>query len=142
VKQGGEKLEERNLAEELFLLGSTVYESEEWENIEKREYSMGADNLLDEIILKDEWSNAEMMWVLKKMIYHYGKKDKLLKLIPDDRMFLNIVDILRILYILLDQFNPELDINMRRYLSVKMTDSTWGLNSRTRGYLYKIGKKE
>lgn len=133
---------ERNLVEELLSIDNTVFGSQEWVDLEKKEFSMGPDSLLDEIIAQDKWSNAEMLWVIKKMVYHYGKKDQLIKNVPVERLFSNMVDILRTLYLLLDHFNPELDVNMRKYLSVKLGDSTWGLNSRTREYLYKIMEKE
>ncbi len=135
-------MKERNLAEELLAIDNTVFGSQEWVDIENKEFSMGSDSLLDEITKKDEWSNAEMLWVIKKMVYNYGKKDQLMKNIPTERLFLNIVDILRSLYLLLDHTNPDLDVNMRKYLSVKLADSTWGLNSRTREYLYKIMEKQ
>ncbi len=132
---------ERNLVEELLAIDNTVFGSQEWVDLEKKEFSMGPDSLLDEIIAQDKWSNAEMLWVIKKMVYHYGKKDQVIKNAPVERLFVNMVDILRTLYLLLDHVNPELDVNMRKYLSVKLGDSTWGLNSRTREYLYKITEK-
>ncbi len=135
-------MKERNLAEELLGIDNTVFGTQEWRDIENREFSMGPDNLLDEIIGKDEWSNVEMLWIIKKMVYYYGKKDQLLKNVPVERLFLNMVDILRALYLLLDHANPQLDVNMRKYLSVKLADATWGLNSRTREYLYKIKEKQ
>ncbi len=135
-------MKERNLAEELLGIDNTVFGSQEWTEIENKEFSMGPDKLLDEIIEKDEWSNAEMLWVIKRMVYHYGKNDKLMKNVPVERLFLNMVDILRSLYLLLDHANPDLDVNMRKYLSVKLADSTWGLNSRTREYLYKLEEKQ
>ncbi len=135
-------MKERNLAEELLGIDNTVFGTQEWRDIENREFRMGPDSLLDEIIGKDEWSNVEMLWVIKKMVYYYGKKDQLLKNVPVERLFLNMVDILRSLYLLLDHANPELDVNMRKYLSVKLADATWGLNSRTREYLYKIKEKQ
>ncbi|NLO22655.1 MAG: hypothetical protein GX119_11795 [Syntrophomonadaceae bacterium] len=130
------------MVEELIGLDDTVFGSQAWKDIENLEYSLGSEALLDQILQKDEWSNVEMLWVIKCMVYYYGKKDKPLKGIPVDRMFLNMVDILRCLYLLLDYANPELDSNMRKYLSVKLGDATWGLNSRTRSYLYKLLEKQ
>jgi hypothetical protein len=135
-------VKERDLVEELIGLDDTVFGSQAWKDIENLEYSLGSEALLDQILQKDEWSNVEMLWVIKCMVYYYGKKDKPLKGIPVDRMFLNMVDILRCLYLLLDYANPELDSNMRKYLSVKLGDATWGLNSRTRSYLYKLLEKQ
>lgn len=135
-------MKERNLVEELLGIDDTVFGSQEWIDLENKEFSMGVDSLLEEIIIKDEWSNAEMLWVIKKMVYHYGKKDKLMQNIPTERLFSNMVDILRSFYLLLDYTNPDLDVNMRKYLSMKLADSTWGINSRTREYLYKIEQKQ
>ncbi|MGI6421733.1 MAG: hypothetical protein ACOX0N_05970 [Syntrophomonadaceae bacterium] len=135
-------MKERDLVEELMGLDNTVFGSQAWKDIENLEYTIGPEALLDQIVLKDEWSNAEMLWVLKRMVYYYGKKDKPLQAIPVDRLFLNMVDILRCLYLFLDHVNPDLDTNMRKYLSVKLGDATWGLNSRTRSYLYKLLEKQ
>lgn len=134
-------MKEENLAEDLFSLGHSIFEGPEWAEMEKREFSSGPDALLEELIQQHEWSNAEMMWVLKYMMYHYGRKDSLLKNIPADRLFMNLMDILRVMYILIDHTNPELDLNMRRYLTVKLADATWGLNEHTRNYLLKIQNK-
>jgi hypothetical protein len=49
-----------------------------------------------------------------------------------------MVDILRAFYVILDISNPELDDNMRSYISTKLGDATWGINLRTREYLVKI----
>lgn len=133
-------MKERSLAEELFFYQS-VFGGQEWEEIEKKENNLGADILLNEIINRDEWSNAEMMWVIKHMIYHYGKKEQILKSIPIERIFTNICDILRSLYLIIDLTNPEMDVNTRKYLSSKLADSTWGINNRTKEYLYKIADK-
>lgn len=135
-------MKERNLVEELLGIDDTVFGSREWTDLENKEFSMGVDSLLEEIIIKDEWSNVEMLWVIKKMVYHYGKKDKLMQNIPTERLFSNMVDILRSFYLLLDYTNPDLDVNMRKYLSMKLADSTWGINTRTREYLYKIEQKQ
>lgn len=134
-------MNEKNLAEELFTLNHSIFDSPEWAEMEKREFSAGPDALLEALIQQHEWSNAEMMWVLKYMMYHYGGKDTLLKNIPADRHFMNMMDVLRVMYILIDHINPELDLNMRRYLTVKLADATWGINEHTRPYLTKIQNK-
>ncbi len=135
-------MKERDLVEQMMGIDNTIFGSQAWRDIENLENTLGSDALMDEIIKKDEWSNAEMLWVLKKMVYHYGRKDKLLQMVPTERLFSNMVDILRLLYLLLDHVNPDLDVNMRKYLSVKLGDATWGLNSRTRDYLYKLKEKK
>jgi hypothetical protein len=135
-------VKERDLVEQMMGIDNTIFGSQAWRDIENLENTLGSDALMDEIIKKDEWSNAEMLWVLKKMVYHYGRKDKLLQMVPTERLFSNMVDILRLLYLLLDHVNPDLDVNMRKYLSVKLGDATWGLNSRTRDYLYKLKEKK
>lgn len=119
-------------------LPSTVLESSEWKDLEAKEYAIGPDNLLTEIINKKLLSNAEIMWVLRRMVYFYGMKDNLLKVTPVERLLTNMNDILRAFYILFDQQRPDLDDNLRSYISTKITDATWGINARTREYLYKI----
>lgn len=66
------------------------------------------------------------------------KKDELLLKAPKERIFINMVDILRAFFVLFDSLNPSIDENIRSYISAKLTDSTWGINSNTRGYLAKI----
>ncbi len=117
---------------------SAVFGSKEWVELEKREYEIGPDNLLDEIIKKKLWSNVEILWVLKRLIFFYGKKDAVLKKAPVDRLFTSMTDILRIFYLMIDTLDPEIDENMLSYICNKLTDSTWGINKRTRDYLYRV----
>jgi len=117
---------------------SAVFGSKEWVELEKREYEIGPDNLLDEIIEKKLWSNVEILWVLKRLIFFYGKKDAVLKKAPVDRLFTSMTDILRIFYLMIDTLDPEIDENMLSYICNKLTDSTWGINKRTRDYLYRV----
>lgn len=136
-------MEEREFAgdEELLeALGipATVIGSREWKELENRGFSIGEENLLEEILNKKVWSNAEIIWVIKRLIFYYGKKDELLLKAPKERIFINMVDILRAFFVLFDSLNPSLDENIRSYISAKLTDSTWGINSNTRGYLAKI----
>jgi len=121
-----------------FGIPPTVFGTKEWQDIEKKENTLGADMLLAEIIEKKIWSNEEILWVIKRLIFFYGKKDSLLKKAPVERLFINMVDILRAFYVILDISNPELDDNMRSYISTKLGDATWGINLRTREYLVKI----
>ncbi len=116
----------------------TIFGTKEWQDIEKKENTLGADMLLAEIIEKKIWSNEEILWVMKRLIFFYGKKDNLLKKAPIERLFMNMVDILRAFYVILDISNPELDDNMRSYISTKLADATWGINLRTREYLGKL----
>ena len=116
----------------------TIFGSQEWQELEQREFKFGPENLLEEILQKRLWSNVEILWVVKRLIYYYGRKDALLKKAPVDRLFINIIDILRDFYLVLDKVDPELDDNMRSYISTKLTDSTWGINNNTREYLSKI----
>jgi hypothetical protein len=122
----------------IFSLPATVFDSEEWRELEKKEYSLGTEVLLDEIINKKLWSNAEILWVLKRMIFYYGKKDALLKKAPMDRIFNSMIDVLRAFYIIFDKEDPDIDDNMRSYISIKLSDATWGINSHTRDYLCRI----
>ncbi len=126
--------------EDLELLGipSTVVGSKEWKELEEKEYSIGPDALLDELLEKRNWSNTEIAWVLKRMIYFYGRKDALLLKAPPERIFMNLIDVLRSFYLIIDLTNPDLDDNINSYLSSKLADSTWGINTRTRDYLHKF----
>jgi len=119
-------------------LSPTILESSEWKDMEAREYAIGPDNLMSELIDKKLLSNVEIMWILKRMVFFYGSKDNLLKIVPVERLLTNMNDILRAFYILFDQQDPELDDNLRSYISTKLADSTWGINSRTREYLIKF----
>ncbi|HBQ85238.1 MAG TPA: hypothetical protein DD811_01955 [Syntrophomonas sp.] len=74
------------------------------------------------------------------MIFYYGKKDELLQRTPTDRLFNNMVDVLRSFFLVFDRLDPNLDDNIRSYICSKMTDATWGMTSRTREYLHKFDK--
>ncbi|MEN6349029.1 MAG: hypothetical protein ABFD08_06490 [Syntrophomonas sp.] len=128
--------------EAMFGIPSTIIGSKEWKDIEERENRLGPDQLLGEIIDQKLWTNAEIMWVIRRMIFFYGKKDSLLKSSPADRLFTNILDVLKAFFIIFDINDPELDNNMRSYVCSKLADSTWGINPRTREYLYKLKNKE
>lgn len=117
---------------------STILESSEWKDMEAREYAIGPDNLMSELIDKKLLSNVEIMWILKRMVFFYGSKDSLLKIVPVERLLTNMNDILRAFYILFDHQDPELDDNLRSYISTKVANSTFGINSRTREYLAKF----
>ena len=119
-------------------LPMTITETSEWKDLETRESVIGPDNLLTEIINKRLFSNVEIMWILRRMVYFYGKKDTLLKVAPPERLLMNMNDILRAFYILFDLQSPEMDDNIRSYISTRLTDATWGISTRTREYLYKI----
>jgi hypothetical protein len=119
-------------------LSMTITETSAWKDIETRENTIGPDNLLAEIMDKKLFSNAEIMWVLRRMVFFYGKKDSLLKIAPPERLLMNMNDILRAFYILFDLQSPEMDDNIRSYISTRLTDATWGISTRTREYLYKI----
>ncbi|MDD2509712.1 MAG: hypothetical protein PHP26_05360 [Syntrophomonas sp.] len=131
-------MEENENILEKFGLPPTIFGTKEWQDIERKENTLGADLLLTEIIDKKIWSNEEILWVMKRLIFFYGKKDALLKKAPVERLFTNMVDILRAFYVILDISNPEIDDNMRSYISTKLADATWGVNLRTREYLEKL----
>ncbi len=128
--------------EELLGIPPTVIGSPEWKELEQKENKIGPDSLLTEIIEKKLWNNAEIMWVIKRLIFFYGKNDSLLKQAPTERLFTNILDILRVFFLIFDINDPDLDNNMRSYVCTKLADSTWGVNSRTRDYLYKLNNKQ
>lgn len=127
------------MQDNIFGIPSTVFGSNEWIELEKRENTIGPDSLLDEIIAKKLWSNAEILWVIKRLIYFYGRKDAALKKIPVERLFTSMNDVLRIFYLIFDITDPEIEENMLAYICTKLTDSTWGINTRTRRYLSKMG---
>lgn len=124
--------------QDLFGISSTVLGKEEWRELEKKEGLLGPEQVLAEILEKRLWSNVEIIWVLKRLVYFYGKKDSLLKKMPVNRMFDNMVDVLRAFFLIFDQQDPDLDDNMRAYISSKLADSTWGINQHTRDYLLKV----
>ncbi|HRY12777.1 MAG TPA: hypothetical protein P5309_04295 [Syntrophomonadaceae bacterium] len=116
----------------------SIIDTDEYKELEKREYAVGPDQLMDEILAKRLFTNAEIMWVVRRMVYFYGRRDALLKITPPDRLLMNMNSLLRAFYILFDLENPEMDDNIRSYLSSRLTDATWGTSKRTREYLYKI----
>lgn len=125
---------ERDLVER----SCAVTDSSEWKDLETREYQLGPDQLLAEIMDKKLFSNAEIMWILRRMVFLYGGNDALLKVAPPERLLMNMNDILRAFYLVFDQQSPELDDNIRSYISARLTNATWGVSARTREYLYKI----
>lgn len=129
-----------NKIHEYFGLDNTIFTSLEWNELQKTENEIGPDALLSIIIDKRLWTNAEIAWVLRRLIYFYGKKDTYLKEAPVERLFTSMVDVLRAFFLLFDQLDPAIDDNMRTYICSKLGDATWGINSRTREYLYKIKK--
>lgn len=124
--------------QDLFGISSTVLGRDEWRELEKKEDLLGPEQVLADILEKRLWSNVEIIWVLKRLVYFYGKKDSLLQKMPVKRMFDNMVDVLRAFFLIFDQQDPDLDDNMRAYISSKLADSTWGINQHTRDYLLKV----
>ncbi|MDI9479554.1 MAG: hypothetical protein ACOXZ6_00510 [Syntrophomonadaceae bacterium] len=129
-----------NKIHEYFGLDSTIFTSPAWSELQKTENEIGPDALLSIIIDKRLWTNAEIAWVLRRLIYFYGKKDTYLKEAPIERIFTSMVDVLRAFFLLFDHLDPDIDDNMRTYICNKLGDATWGINSRTREYLYKMKK--
>ncbi|HWP96198.1 MAG TPA: hypothetical protein VN426_05060 [Syntrophomonadaceae bacterium] len=125
----------------MFVLPRTVVGSEEWELLEKKENSIGTEALFEEIISKKLWSNAEISWVLKRLVYHFGKKDSLIKKAPPERLASSMSVILRAFYLVFDLSDPLMEDNTRSYICSKLVDATWGINQRTRTYLEKIAEK-
>ncbi len=124
--------------QDIFGISSTVLGTDEWRELEKQENVLGPEQLLIEILEKRLWSNVEIIWVIKRLVYFYGKKDSLLKKVPVERLFTNMVDVLRAFFLIFDQQDPDLDDNIRAYISNKLADSTWGINQHTREYLLKV----
>jgi hypothetical protein len=125
-------------SEHIFFLPKTIFGSVEWKKMEEREYAKGPDALLDELLQQKTWTNIEILWVIKRMIYFYGRKDDVLNKAPAKRLMINMNDVLRVFYLVWDKVDPELDDNMRSYITNKLSDATWGINQRTREYLYKM----
>ena len=119
---------------------STILESREWQEIMEREKESGPEALLEEILEQRKWTNSELLWTIRRMIYYYALHDQVLKQAPIERIFDNFVSVMRGFYMIFDQANPQLDDNIRSYISAKITDATWGINAGTRCYLSKISK--
>lgn len=128
--------------DDVLFLPPTIIGSAEWKELEEKEFHYGPEQVLDEILDKRIWSNAEILWVIKRMIFFYGKKDALLKNMPLDRLFTNFVDVLRAFFLVLDGCDPDLDENMRIYISQKLADATWGIPASTRDYLRKYADRQ
>jgi len=97
--------------------------------------------LLDQILEKRIWSNVEILWVIRRLIFHYALHDEVLKKAPLDKLFDNFVAFLRAAYMIIDQANPELDDNIRTYVCTKLNEATWGISPGTRYYLEKARNK-
>lgn len=128
----------QSLAETMLGLPRTVEESQEYRRLLEHEDSIGTDKLMAEILEKKVWKNEEMIWMLRRLIYWYGRSDALLKKTPVDRLFANMCDILRAFHVFLDRENPDIDENTRSYMSAKLGDAMWGITDNTRIYLEKL----
>lgn len=115
----------------------TVFESQGFRDLLEREEGVGGQQVLQEILDKSVLSNAEQMWVLKHMLHYYGGKDSTLSAAPPERLMENMGNILRISYLLIDHLDPDLDENIRLYISTKLKQATWGLSPDIRQYLNK-----
>ncbi|NLV15842.1 MAG: hypothetical protein GXY50_01345 [Syntrophomonadaceae bacterium] len=120
----------------------TIIESNDWIEITLRELEIGPEALMEEILEKRVWSNAEILWTVKRFIYYYGRHDETLSNAPPHRVFDNFASMMRAFYMIFDHSNPELDANIRAYISTKMGEATWGINGTTRHYLQKVDKRE
>lgn len=129
------------MTENVFSIPGSIMDSGEWKELELKENEIGSDNLLEEIINKKIWSNAEIIWILRRLVYFYGKNDTLLKNVPPDRLLANMTDVLRAFFLLYDTLDPDLDDNTKSYICAKLTDATWGISNRTRIYLERIARK-
>lgn len=119
-------------------LYNTVFESDGFRKLLDREYAIGAGVLMEEILDKKLWSNEEILWIIKQMVYYYGGNDNTLKKAPTERIFQNMNSLLRALYLFVDRQIPDLDDNTRSYISAKLGDATWGITDKTRIYLQKM----
>ncbi|MGE5396061.1 MAG: hypothetical protein ACM3MK_00845 [Chitinophagales bacterium] len=118
-------------------MNTTILDSLEWKELANREEYEGPESLLDDILEKRAWTNEEILWVIKRMIFHYALHDRVLKKAPTDKLFDNFVNLMRAVYMIIDQANPDLDDNIRTYICTKLHDATWGISPGTRYYLEK-----
>ncbi|MGE5416907.1 MAG: hypothetical protein ACM3UZ_09120 [Acidobacteriota bacterium] len=116
---------------------TTILESIEWYELQMHEKEVGPEELLEEILEKRLWNNAEILWVTRRLIFHYALHDKVLKKAPMDKVFDNFVSFMKGIFMIIDQSNLELDDNLNSYIATKLRDATWGINSGTRYYLEK-----
>lgn len=116
----------------------TVWESPQFKALGQRALDEGPDRVLQKLLDKPQLENAEMLWLLKQLTYFYGKPDDLLLKVPARRLMLNMGALLRVLYVFLDAQDPELDANLRSYMSAKLRQAAWGVDSSTRKYLDKL----
>lgn len=116
-------------------MNSTILESDEWRELAARGESIGPEALLEEILDRRAWSNAEILWVIKRLIFFYALHDEILQKLPVTRLCDNFTALLRGVYMIIDQANPDLDDNIRAYACTKLNESTWGISRGTRSYL-------
>ncbi|MGE5371852.1 MAG: hypothetical protein ACM3QZ_07700 [Solirubrobacterales bacterium] len=119
-------------------LYNTILESAEWVELTRQENERGPEAVLDEVLEKRNWDNAEMLWVLRRLIFYYATYDGTLKKASKERLFDNFVSLMKGIYMLLDQANPDLDDNIRTYITTKLHDATWGIGQGTRHYLERM----
>jgi hypothetical protein len=119
---------------------NNILQSLEWQELMEREREAGPEALLEEILEKRSWSNVEILWTIKRLIFYYALHDQVLKKAPVDKIFDNFVNLMRGLYMVFDQANPQLDDNVRTYVTTRITDATWGISSGTRSYLSKVSE--
>lgn len=112
----------------------TVFESNEYRQLLEREEGVGGEAVLQELLDKDSLSNAQLMWMLRHMLYYYGSKDRVLLSAPPEKLLDNAGNLLRVAYLLIDRLDPSLDDNTRLYISTKVKQATWGLTPDIRQY--------
>ena len=60
--------------DDVLFLPPTIIGSAEWKELEEKEFHYGPEQVLDEILDKRIWSNAEILWVIKRMIFFMVKR--------------------------------------------------------------------
>ena len=113
-----------------------------WKEMQNKEYAVGPEALMEELLGKKMLNDVEMLWIVRRMMSYYGKEDALLKKAPVRCLMSNTNELLRVIFLLLDRPPGEIETNMRSYLSVKLQQATWGINQNTRRYLGKINGKD
>lgn len=140
--QNMEQMDELRLGNVMAARTLAITDTPAWKEIRDQENLIGPEALLETLLDKKVLSEVEMLWMVRNMMSYYGKEDALLKKAPVRRLLMNTNELLRIIFLLLDRPQGELEINMCSYLSAKLQQATWGINQNTRRYLEKIDGRD
>jgi hypothetical protein len=116
----------------------TLVETEQWQDLLRRENELPPEGLLTELLQKHVLTPVELMWVVRALLVAYGQKNSILHRIPGERLSKTISSLLRILFLLLDNHHNEPDANLLIYLTAKIKEACWGLTEPTAKYLQQL----